>query len=198
MAAKPISLGNTYPALIIIDMQQGMLPSVTSAHNNLAAEENMGRLLARWRQLEWTIVHVKHRSSSPQLPFWPHQSGFEFQAAFTPQVHELVVEKNVPDAFLLTPLAQWLREHDINQLIIVGVSTNISVESSARTASNLGFTVSVVSDASFAFNKTDYSGSYRCAADVHAMSLANLAGEFASIVTTQDILSSLSGHLASK
>lgn len=185
-------------ALIIIDMQQGMLPSVTPARNNPEAEEHIGRLLAHWRQFGWPIVHVKHRSSSPHSPFWPQQSGFEFQVAFEPQPHELVIEKKVPDAFLLTPLPQWLRERAIDQLILVGVSTNISVESSARTASNLGFKVSVVSDASFAFDKTDYSGCHRRAADVHAMSLANLAGEFASIVTTQDILSSLSGHLASK
>ena len=198
MAAKPISLGNTYPALIIIDMQQGMLPSVTPARNNPTAEEHIARLLANWRRFGWPIVHVKHRSSSPLSPFWPHQSGFEFQAAFEPQSNELVIEKKVPDAFLLTHLPQWLRERAIDQLIVVGVSTNISVESSARTASNLGFKVSVVSDATFAFDKTDYSGCHRCAADVHAMSLANLASEFASIVTTQDILSSLSGHLASK
>ena len=185
-------MSTEHRALIIIDMQQGMLPSVTPARNNPTAEEHIARLLAHWRRFGWPIVHVKHRSSSPLSPFWPHQSGFEFQAAFEPQPHELVIEKKVPDAFLLTHLPQWLRERAIDQLILVGVSTNISVESSARTASNLGFKVSVVSDATFAFDRTDYRGCYRYANDVHFMSLGNLAGEFADIVTTEALCSSLS------
>jgi nicotinamidase-related amidase len=80
---------------------------------------------------------------------------------------------------------------DIGELVITGVSTNISVESTARTAGNLGFRTTVVSDATFAFDKTDYAGTSRTAAEVHDMSLANLDGEFAQIVGTEEALSSL-------
>jgi nicotinamidase-related amidase len=66
--------------------------------------------------------------------------------------------------------------------VIVGVSTNNSVEATARTAGNLGFHTRVVADATFTFDKTDYEGRQRSAAEVHAMSLANLQGEYAEIV----------------
>jgi nicotinamidase-related amidase len=99
-----------------------------------------------------------------------------------------VVEKNVPDAFVNTGLERWLRVRDLGALVVVGVSTNNSVEATARTAGNLGFRTSVAADATFAFDKTDYAGTHRSAAEVHAMSLANLDGEYARIVTTQELL----------
>jgi nicotinamidase-related amidase len=102
-----------------------------------------------------------------------------------------VVEKNVPDAFINTGLERWLRVRDISSLVIVGVSTNNSVEATARSAGNLGFQTNVVSDATFAFDKIDYAGTLRGAAEVHAMSLANLDGEYARIVSTQEILNLL-------
>jgi len=65
------------------------------------------------------------------------------------------------------------------------------VESTARTAGNLGFKTFVASDATFAFAKTDYSGCLRTAEEVHAMSLANLDGEFATVAKTDDLTKAL-------
>jgi nicotinamidase-related amidase len=73
-------------------------------------------------------------------------------------------------------------------LVIVGVSTNNSVEATARTAGNLGFKTYVVSDATFALAKTDFDGRARTAEEVHAMALANLQGEYASMITTSAAL----------
>ena len=116
------------------------------------------------------------------------QDGADFQAAFAPLAHEHVVEKNVPDALVRTSLEQWLHARAIGGLVIVGVSTNGSVEGTARSAGNLGFETRVVSDATFAFGRLDYSGIARSAAEVHAMALANLDGEYASILTTGQAL----------
>ena len=116
--------------------------------------------------------------------------GAEFQEALKPLDSEHVVEKNVPDAFIDSGLERWLRVLDISALTIAGVSTNNSVEATARTAGNLGFGANVVSDATFPFDKADYSGTLRTAAKVHAMSLANLEDEYAAIVSTQQIAES--------
>ena len=101
------------------------------------------------------------------------------------------MEKNVPDAFINSALERWLRVRGIAHVVIVGVSTNNSVEASARTAGNLGFYTRVVADACFAFAKTDYAGTARSAEEVHAMALANLDGEYATVVETQALLDSL-------
>ena len=175
-------------ALIIIDMQQGMRSDALPPRNNPAAEDTMAHLHAAWREAGLPIVSVRHISRSPTSVFAPGQPGVQFQQRFQPLEHEHVVEKNVPDAFINTGLERWLLVRGIRDVVIVGVSTNNSVESTARTAGNLGFTTMVVSDATFAFEKTDFNGTLRTADEVHAMSLANLHGEFAEVMTCVEVL----------
>lgn len=168
--------------LLIIDMQVGMTWPAPAIRNNVGAETVIEGLLADWRARHAPVVHVRHLSRSPDSPFWPGQPGVEFQPALAPRANEHVVEKNVPDAFLHTGLERWLHARGESAVVIVGVSTNNSVECTARTAGNLGFRTYVVSDGTFAFEKTDFDGIQRSAAEVHAMALANLHGEYATVI----------------
>jgi nicotinamidase-related amidase len=176
------------PALIVVDMQRGMRSSALPPRNNPGAEEMMARLLGAWRVSGLAVVHVRHISRELGSVFWPGQAGVEFQDELVPLGSEHVVEKNVPDAFINTGLERWLRARGVESVVIVGVSTNNSIESTARSSGNLGFKTYVVADATFAFEKKDYSGIMRSAEEVHAMSLANLEGEYATIVHTSELL----------
>ncbi|MRW92567.1 isochorismatase family protein [Duganella sp. FT80W] len=181
----------TIPTLIIIDMQKGMASAAAGQRNNPDAEQNIAALLQAWRKAGAPVVHVRHMSRTPGSVFWPGQPGAEFQEQLAPLPNSHVLEKNVPDAFINTGLERWLRVRDITRLVIVGVSTNNSVEATARTAGNLGFDTEVVADATFAFAKVDYAGTPRSADEVHAMALANLQGEYATIVDTRQVLAAL-------
>lgn len=175
-------------ALVVIDMQQCMSQAVISERNNPEAESQIQNLLAVWRQRQWPIIHLRHISREATSSFRPGQVGAAFQTEFEPLAQEAVFEKNRPDAFCNTGLERWLHARELAHLVIVGVSTNNSVEATARSAGNLGFTAYVVADACFTFPKLDYQGVLRSAEEVHAMSLANLAGEYAEIITTPDLL----------
>lgn len=175
-------------ALIIIDQQKGILHPRLGRRNNPQAEERMLELLALWRLRGRPVIHVQHLSRSPDSVFWPEQSGVEFQPRFAPQNGEWLIQKQVPDAFCASGLEAQLREAGIGQLIIVGVATNNSVESTARTAGNLGFDTFVAEDACFTFDKADYFGTLRTAEEVHGMSLGNLHGEYATVVGSSQIL----------
>jgi nicotinamidase-related amidase len=179
------------PALLIVDMQKGMRDPAAGRRNNPEAEEHIGRLLHTWREAGGPIVHIRHVSRTLGSLFWPGQTGVEFQEELKPLITEHVVEKNVPCAFTNSGLERWLRVRGVAALVIVGVSTNNSVEATARTAGNLGFHTMVVSDATFTFDKADYAGGHRTAAEVHAMSLANLQGEYAQVLTTEQVLSGM-------
>ncbi|HUE91645.1 cysteine hydrolase family protein [Pseudomonas sp.] len=179
------------PALIIIDMQRGMLEPSAGARNNPQAEQAIATMLKAWREAKAPIVHVRHISRTPGSSFWPGQPGVEFQEELQPLTTEHVVEKNVPDAFINSGLERWLRVRGLEAIAIVGVSTNNSVEATARTAGNLGFETYVAADATFAFAKADFNGVMRSAEDVHAMALANLHGEYATVVTTTELLNAL-------
>ncbi|OLU26241.1 cysteine hydrolase [Pseudomonas sp. PA15(2017)] len=179
------------PTLIIIDMQRGMLEPAAGARNNSDAPARIAELLQAWRLAGAPVVHVRHISRSPGSPFAPGQPGAEFQPALQPLPQEHVVEKNVPDAFINSALERWLRVRGLDSLVIVGVSTNNSVEATARTAGNLGFTTHVIADGCFTFAKTDYHGVLRSAEDVHAMALANLQDEYAQVIESQAALALL-------
>jgi nicotinamidase-related amidase len=120
--------------------------------------------------------------------FWPEQSGVEFQDAFIPQTGEQLVQKRVPDAFCGTSLEASLREAGIRQVVLVGVATHNSVEATARSAGNLGFETWVIEDACYTFDKPDFFGQMHSAEAVHAMSLGNLHGEYATVISSETLL----------
>jgi nicotinamidase-related amidase len=108
-----------------------------------------------------------------------------------PHPGEPVVAKRTNSAFIGTDLESRLRQAGVQTLIVAGVITNNSVEATVRMAGNLGFATFVVEDACFTFGRMDWAGTWRTAAEVHAMSLANLADEYAIVLTTAEILAAL-------
>ena len=177
------------PALLIVDVQRAIDdPSWGDDRNNPDAEANIARLLERWRERGWPVVHIRHASREPRSTYRRGQPGFEFKDEVLPRDGETIVEKQTNSAFIGTDLERQLRAAAIATLVITGVITNNSVEATARMAGNLGFDTYVVSDATATFGRRDYDGRWRTADEVHAMSLANLDGEYARIVTTREVL----------
>jgi nicotinamidase-related amidase len=182
-------------ALIIIDVQHAIDHPQWARwgpRNNPQAEDNIAQLLAAWRTSQRPIFHVRHMSREAHSPYLPGQPGNNFKPQVIPLPHERVIEKSTNSAFIGTTLEAELRAAGIETLIITGVITNNSVEATARMAGNLGFATIVVADATATFARPDFNGVLRSAEDVHAMSLANLQEEYATVLTTQEILKRVS------
>ena len=180
------------PALLIIDVQKAIDdPSWGSDRNNPSAEANIAALLAFWRRRSWPVIHIRHVSQEPNSTYRPGQPGADFKAEALPQAGEQVIDKHVNSAFIATNLESELRRLGVTELVIAGVITNNSVEATARMAGNLGFSTFVIADATATFGRRDFAGRWRTADEVHAMSLANLDGEYATVVTTAALLSKL-------
>lgn len=179
---------DTSATLILIDLQLALDDPSWGVRNNIGAEDRALALLERWRATERPIVHVRHVSQESGSPFRSDQQGVDFKPATAPWEGELVITKHRPGAMTGTPLEHALRQHDIRQLVLVGAITQNSIESTARAAADLGFEVTVAEDATFTFGRRDFAGVERSAEEVHAMSLANLDGEYARIWTTARIL----------
>lgn len=180
-------------ALILIDIQVGLDDSRLGARNNPAAEENMARLLAEWRRRGWPIFHIQHMSTEPDSPLRPELPGNAIKAIVAPQEPEPLIQKNVNSAFIGTDLRERLNEAGIDSLVLVGLTTDHCVSSTARMAGDLGFRVVVVADATAAHETTSYDGQQHSAQTVHELALANLNGEFAQIQTTEQLLVMASG-----
>jgi hypothetical protein len=98
------------------------------------------------------------------------------------------LRKQTNSAFIGTDLEAKLRAAGHTVLVICGVITNNSVEATVRMAGNLGFDVHLVEDACFTFAKLDWQGRLCSAEAVHALSLANLHGEYCTVLTTEAAL----------
>jgi len=179
---------NDNTALIIIDVQDGLDDPSWGTRNNPGAEQNMARLLAAWRAAGRPIFHVQHMSTRPTSPLRPNQPGNAIKRIVAPQAGEPVIQKTVNSAFIGTDLADRLRAADIRSVVIVGLTTEHCVSTSARMAGNLGFATVVVADATACFDRHGYDGSYYPAETVHAVSLVSLQDEFATIVETDHLL----------
>jgi nicotinamidase-related amidase len=178
-------------ALLVIDVQDGMDDPRRAPRNNPDAEANIARLLAAWRAAGRRCIHVRHDSTDPDSPFAPGTPGNAIKQVVAPWPGEWLIVKHVNSAFIGTDLDALLREAGITTLVLTGTTTNYCVESTTRMAGNLGYDAYLVADACAAWDVSGPDGRVLAAADVHAMSLANLHEEYATIATTDEILLAL-------
>lgn len=178
--------------LLLIDVQVGIDDLSIAERNNPMAESNIEKLLNAWRDDEREVIHVKHNSESPGSPLRPDQPGNQIQPWCLPLDSEMLFEKTVNSAFIGTGLENHLRERNITDLIIAGLTTDHCVSTSTRMAANLGFNVALVGDATATFGGTDKHGRVFSADDVHAVNLYSLDGEFCLVVETEEVLATMS------
>nr|WP_299386915.1 cysteine hydrolase family protein [Allomuricauda sp.] len=180
-------------ALLLIDIQQGLqaLDYYGEERNNPEAEANCGKILDTFRKKEYPIFHVQHCSTNPASPLHPSKPGNEFHPLVKPQESEPIFQKTVNSAFIGTDLENKLKSNGITKLVIVGLTTEHCVSTSTRMAANLGFKVTLISDATAAFNKEGINGEKYSAELTHQIELANLKEEFATIQDTHTLLQEL-------
>ena len=90
-----------------------------------------------------------------------------------------------------TDLESRLRAAGIHTLVLCGATTNHCVETTTRMAGNLGFDARLVRDATWTFDRTGPDGDVHTADEIHAVTLANLSGEFATITTAAEAIAVL-------
>ena len=180
-------------ALLLIDVQVGVdvlshWGGPTGRRNNYDAETKMLQLLAAWRNADLQVAFTRHDSreaASPlkfSLPTGAQKPGFE------PIAGEIVVEKDVNSGFIGTSLEVQLRRAGISRLVIVGFFTNFCVETTTRMSGNLGFDTYLVDDCCSTSNRVGPDGVDRDPELVHAMTVANLHGEFCTAISCVDAL----------
>ena len=152
------------------------------------AESNIALLLSEWRKHERPIIHIRHCSVEPNSPLRPELPGNEFKEEAQPLPGEKQFRKSVNSAFIGTGLEKYLQEHDIASLVIVGLTTDHCVSSSTRMAADLGFKVTLISDATAAHEREGHDGVLHSADEIHKINLVSLDGEFCVVRSTEEVL----------
>jgi len=171
-------------ALLVIDLQNGIvaLPTVHSAE---AVVERARVLAEAFRRHRRPVVLVAVAGPPPGRTERGRASSFtgpalDLVAALgaAPEDHRVV--KRAWGAFSATGLDSWLRERGVTQVVLAGIATSIGVESTARQAFDLGFSVTLVVDA-----MTDLS------AEAHDNSLRRIFPRLGQSVRSEDLLALL-------
>jgi nicotinamidase-related amidase len=180
-------------ALVVVDVQKAFGDSADhwGSRNNPACEENIGALIAAWRERAQPVVFVRHDSIEPDSPLRPDQPGNAFKDVVAGEP-DLLVTKHVSSAFHGDPdLGAWLRANGIADVVICGIQTNMCCETSARVGANLGFDVRFALDATHTFDLVAPDGGTLSADELARVTAANLDSEFCRVVSTADAIGEL-------
>lgn len=172
-------------ALIVIDLQKGIV-SLGAAHPMDGVVQRASALVKAFRAHDLPVVLVNVAGGAPGRTEQP-RSLRNLPADWTDlipelnrQPHDHVVTKYTPGAFTNTDLEAYLKSSGVTQVVIVGVATSNGVEVTTRQAFELGFNVTLATDA-----MTDMQE------DAHAWSITRVFPRIGETGTTREIINLL-------
>ena len=147
-------------ALVLVDLQQGIVPlPMLAPHAGPTVARRGSELAAAFRAAGRPVVYVRvdmaavvplptdrptHDPSAPPPP--PAASELVADCGYQPAT-DVLVTKRQWGAFHSTDLDQHLRRRGVRTVVLGGIATNFGVESTARSATDLGYAVVFVEDA---------------------------------------------------
>src|SRR5271156_3974602 len=144
-------------ALVLIDLQKGVLAMPLAPHAAAAVYDRSARLVQRFRSAGAPVVWVRvsfsrdgadaPRSMVDQPTDYASLPGGWDEFPEPPPPSDLVITKRHWGAFYGTELDLQLRRRGVHTIVLGGISTNIGVESTARAAHEHGYSLVLVEDA---------------------------------------------------
>jgi len=184
----PVTTLDPKTALISIDLQKGIV-AMAPAEVIGSVLKNASALAKAFREKGLPVVLVNVAGVAPGRAE-QSMAGREFPPDFAElapeldaQPQDLRVTKKTWGAFTNTQLEEQLRALGVTQVVILGVATSIGVESTARFANELGFNVTLVTDAMADLRP-----------EAHASSISFIFPRLGETGTTADVLALLAKH----
>ncbi|SED55417.1 Nicotinamidase-related amidase [Rhizobiales bacterium GAS191] len=189
-----LSLDPRTTALVLIDVQKGILPLPLAPYDAARIVENGATLGRRFAEAGATLVlvHVAYSSSyadkpsqAVDVPMPAPPGGLPAQwSEFAPEIEalpaDIIITKRQWGAFHGTELDLQLRRRGITTIVLGGIATNFGVESTAREAWQHNYAVVVVEDACTSVGT-----------DLHRFSVENILPRVARVRRTAEIAAAL-------
>ncbi len=178
--------------LLVIDIQNFYFEGGRLAlAGPVEASRNARRLLDRFRDRGWPVIHVQHLPEGADAPRPDSgDAATRIHPDVLPLPGELVIVKHHANAFRGTGLEGALRERGAGRLVICGMQTHMCVEAAARAGADLGFEVTVIHDAC-ATRALGFGGVEVPAPHAHAAALAAIANMYGRVVSTDELLAEM-------
>ena len=165
-------------ALIMIDFQNTYREGVMQLEGVEPAIREGAKILARAREAGIPIFHIQHDAGAGS-PYDVTAKLGAIADEVAPAVGETVIVKPFPSAFVRTELETKLNATGVKDLILTGFMTHMCVNSTARSAFNLGFRPTIIAATTATRDLPGPDGSVVPAAAVQSASLAAVADLFA-------------------
>lgn len=191
---EPLTIDPKSTALVVIDLQQGILARETVPHAVPDVVARAARLAKGCRAVGATVVLVnvsfsgeeKHRLAQPvDAPNPPGKMapGFDLlDPALGAAATDVLITKRQWGAFYGTGLDLELRRRGVTTIILCGIATNIGVESTARDAWERNYNLVFVEDAMATMN-----------AGAHEISLKYIFPRIGRVRSTEQVLAAIGG-----
>ena len=173
-------------ALLVIDAQQSF------EHRPYWNPSDVPVFLDR---LQWLVEGAKIRRIPVAQIFHVEESGaFSLESGYVKTLASLSIAPDVTfykrrhSALVGSGLSVWLTERGIQHLIVSGIRTEQCCETTTRHASDCGYSVDFVSEATLTFAMTDRQGRPWAPADIKARTELVLDGRFAGVLTASEAL----------
>jgi len=173
-------------ALIVVDAQESFRQRPYFRADRLDAYiERQQALVDGAKRLGIPIVQVFHVEETGAFA---ESSGFVATLAPLQIAPDAIFKKRRHSALIGSGLDVWLISHGVRRIIVSGIRTEQCCETTTRHASDLGFAVDFVSEATLTFPMTDARGREWSADEIKASVELALAGRFARIASVEDAL----------
>ena len=197
MPARPLELEPAHTALVVIDLQKGIVAMPAEPHSTATVVAKAALLAdeCRSRGIFVVLVHVGPSPDGrdalvpivdePARRQAPAPGWDELLPELGPRSGDHVVRKRQWGAFYGTDLDLQLRRRQVGSILLCGISTNVGVESTARDAYERGYQQIFVEDACAARS-----------AEEHAFTFRTVFPRLGRVRSTQEVVTAL-GHAAS-
>lgn len=174
-------------ALVLIDLQNGILAMDLAPYPANLVVERSKDLAARFRAAGSPVVLVHVRfgegerpSAEADKPMAAPAGGFPADwsdlTAGLRERGDIVVLKHHWGAFIGTDLDLQLRRRGVTTIVLAGVATNFGVESTARSAWELGYNVVIAEDACTSRSEA-----------LHRFAIDNILPAIAHVIASDDV-----------
>jgi nicotinamidase-related amidase len=150
--------GRIWPRVKPVAQQVGLL-DILRVVNRAVRSAGMKVFIVPHRRWEPGDYEGWHHPNPTQIAIMRTHSfardewGGEWHPDFAPQLGDVVIKEHWGQSgFANTDLDQQLKQHGISHVIVVGLLANTCIESTSRYAMELGYHVTLVRDATAAFN----------------------------------------------
>ena len=141
----------------------------------------------RWRPGDfdgWRTITPTQRGISRAQLFADGTWGGTFHPDFQPAPGDLIAQEHwLSSGFANTDLDLLLKRHGVQRVIVIGLRANTCIDSTVRYAAELGYDVTLVTDAIAAFSQAEIDATVELNAPAYArtVSTADLVRELAAL-----------------